>query len=85
MCLPHRGPRSVNKAACLYSARQTQGEPFQTRDKKGEDKQEDHPLTSSLMYGFGGTKGADATPVSRNDVRTPSTALCSKGMWQIRV
>lgn len=37
------------------------------------------------MYGFGGTKGADATPVSRNDVRTPSTALYSNGMRQFRV
>lgn len=27
------------------------------------------------MYGFGGTKGADAAPASLNDVRTPSAAL----------
>lgn len=37
------------------------------------------------MYGFGGTKGADAAPVSLNDVRTPSAALYSHGMSQFRV
>lgn len=33
------------------------------------------------MYGFGGTKGADAAPVSLNGVSTPSAALYTRGMW----
>lgn len=70
--------------ACTWQ-RQTQEKPFQTRNEKGKDKQYDHLLTSSLMYWFRGTKGADATPVSLNDVHTPSTALHSHGMWQFRV
>lgn len=53
-------------------------------DERGEDKQEDHLLTSSLMYGLEEQR-ADATPVSLTDAHTPSMALYSDGVWQVRV